>query len=72
MGAESSPVLLWLLAHRALNPPPLSSSLAEEERLCSLLLRVAARDFRRSQLSASPRSSEMLTVELRPAKSYMA
>jgi hypothetical protein len=38
-----------LLAHRALNPPP-SSSLAEEERLRSLLLRAAARDFRRSQL----------------------
>jgi hypothetical protein len=33
-----------LLAHRAWNPPP-SSSLAEEERLRSLLLRAAARDF---------------------------
>jgi hypothetical protein len=31
-----------------LNPPP-SSSLAEEERLCSLLFRAAARDSRRSQ-----------------------
>jgi hypothetical protein len=31
------------------NPPP-SSSLAEKKRLCSLLLRAAARDFRRSQL----------------------
>ncbi len=30
--------------------PPTSSSLAEEERLRSLLLRAAARDFRRSQL----------------------
>ena len=39
-----------LLAHRALNPPP-SSSFAKEERLCSLLLRAAARDFRRSQLT---------------------
>jgi hypothetical protein len=37
-----------LLAHRAWNPPP-SSSLAEEERLRSLLLRATARDFRRSQ-----------------------
>src|SRR5687768_1345217 len=37
-----------LLAHRAWNPPP-SSSLAEEERLCSLLLHAAARDSRRSQ-----------------------
>jgi hypothetical protein len=41
---------LQLLAHRALNPPP-SSSLAEEERLRSLLLRAAARDSRRPQLS---------------------
>jgi hypothetical protein len=32
-----------LLANRALDPP--SSSLAEEKRLCSLLLRSAARDF---------------------------
>jgi hypothetical protein len=39
-----------LLAHRAVDPPP-SSSLAEEERLRSLLLRATARDFRRSQLS---------------------
>jgi hypothetical protein len=31
------------------NPPP-SSSHAEEKRLRSLLLRAAARDFRRSQL----------------------
>jgi hypothetical protein len=37
-----------LLAHRAVNPPP-PSSLAEEEHLRSLLLRAAARDFRRSQ-----------------------
>jgi hypothetical protein len=41
-----------LLAHRALNPPP-SSSLAEEIRLSSLLLRAAARDYRRSQLILS-------------------
>jgi hypothetical protein len=41
-----------LLAHRAGNPPS-SSSLAEEERLCSLLLRSAARDTRRSQLCGS-------------------
>ena len=33
---------LQLLAHRAWNPPP-SSSVAEEEHLCSLLLRAAAR-----------------------------
>jgi hypothetical protein len=33
-----------LLAHRARDPPP-SSSLAEEERLCSLLLRAPARDY---------------------------
>jgi hypothetical protein len=39
---------LELLAHRAWSPP--SSSLAEEKRLCSLLLRAAARDSRRSQL----------------------
>jgi len=32
-----------------LNPPP-ASSLAEEEHLRSLLLRAAARDYRRSQL----------------------
>jgi hypothetical protein len=31
--------------------PPTSSSLAEEERLGSLLLRPAARDSRRSQLT---------------------
>jgi hypothetical protein len=42
-----------LLAHRASNPPP-SSSLAEEERLRSLLLRAAVRDFRRSQPSRLP------------------
>src|SRR4029453_876218 len=40
---------LELLAHRALDPPS-SSSLTEEERLFSLLLRAAARDSRRSQL----------------------
>src|SRR5215213_578352 len=39
-----------LLAHRAWNPPP-SSSLAEKERLRSLLLRATTtRDSRRSQL----------------------
>src|SRR5215207_1354810 len=37
-----------LLAHRAWNPPP--SSLAEKERLRSLLLRATTRDSRRSQL----------------------
>jgi hypothetical protein len=37
---------LRLLAHRALDPPP-SSSLAEEERLRSLLLHAAARDTQR-------------------------
>ena len=35
--------------NRAWNPPT-SSSLADEERVCSLLLSTAARDFRRSQL----------------------
>jgi hypothetical protein len=38
--------------NRAWNPPP-SSSLAEEERLCSLLLRAAARDFARRSQSIS-------------------
>jgi hypothetical protein len=47
-GIRARPVL-ELLAHRALNPPP-SSSLAVERRLRSLLLRAAARDYRRSQL----------------------
>jgi hypothetical protein len=37
-----------LLAHRARSPPT-SSSFADEERVCSLLLSTAARDFRRSQ-----------------------
>jgi hypothetical protein len=45
----SRPFECELLAHRAMDPPP-SSSLAEETRLCSLLLRAAVRDFRRSQL----------------------
>jgi hypothetical protein len=47
---DSSPAdaFLRLLAHRAVNPP-LSSWLAEEERLRLLLLRAAARDSRRSQ-----------------------
>jgi hypothetical protein len=40
--SSCSRIALW-------NPPP-SSSLAEEERLRSLLLRSAARDFRRLQL----------------------
>jgi hypothetical protein len=44
-----------LLAHRAVDPPP-SSSLAEEERLRSRLLRAAARDSRRSQLVAHGRA----------------
>jgi hypothetical protein len=42
-GESHAAFFLELLAHRALNPPP-SSSLAEEERLRSLLLRAAARD----------------------------
>jgi hypothetical protein len=37
--------LIELLAHRAENLPP-SLSLAEEDRLCSLLLGAAARDSR--------------------------
>jgi len=41
--------LFKLLADLALDPPP-SSSLAEERRLHSLLLRAPVRDSRRSQL----------------------
>jgi hypothetical protein len=39
------------------------------ERLCSLLLRAAARDSRRSQLRGEPTVERMLTVELRQARS---
>ena len=40
--------LLWAFAHRAWNPPT-SSSLADEKRVCSLLLSTAVRDSRRSR-----------------------
>jgi hypothetical protein len=43
VASDAHPLFCWPLAHRAWNPPP-SSSLAEEERLRSLLLRAAARD----------------------------
>ncbi len=46
-GKKQISCLLGRFAHRAWNPPP-SSSLAEEERLRSLLLRAPARDSRRS------------------------
>jgi hypothetical protein len=45
---RSQPLLKGCSRIAPWNPPP-SSSLAEEERLRSLLLRAAARDFRRSQ-----------------------
>jgi hypothetical protein len=41
------------LAHRAWKPPS-SSSIAEEERLVSLVLSTAARDFRRSRQFMEP------------------
>src|SRR5829696_8113908 len=50
--------------NRAWNPPP-SSSLAEEERLCSLLLRAAARDSRRSRLGWLGRTDLSKIVGLR-------
>ena len=40
--------LFGAFAHRAWNPPT-SSSLADEKRVCSLLLSTAARDSRRSR-----------------------
>jgi hypothetical protein len=43
-------------------PPP--SSLAQEERLRSLLLRAAAHDFRRSQLA----DMSLATIDFRPRR----
>jgi hypothetical protein len=57
-------LILEQLAHRAWNPPP-SSSLSEEERLCSLLLRAAARDSRRSPLGWLGRTDLSKIVGLR-------
>ena len=57
---QISTFFLGAFAHRAWNPPP-SSSLAEEERLCSLLLRAPARDSRRSR----PVSPDMRVLDRR-------
>src|SRR5215217_1458328 len=53
LDVKITPFFCALLAHRAWGPPP-SSSLAEEKRLRSLLLRAPARDSRRSQREHYP------------------